>query len=76
LGAEVRGTLLEALEAYEKVLHFQRICLGEDADPEGAPSGYLSALCVMFDQPDINTCTAYLADKQKEVRSAFSKLLG
>jgi len=75
LSDDSREKLATAFHLYEKILHLQRICFGENADIEKAPTGFIQQLCRIFDLPDLKTCRAALSSTQNQTRELFKQIM-
>ena len=73
--ANVKETLLAALEAYGKIVQHMRICCGADVDIEAAPPGFAGTLCNLLELPDLKACQGHLQAPQAEVRKQFTEIM-
>ncbi len=70
-----REQLVGALDLYDIVTHFQRICLDEPVTVSSAPEGLRDLICAATGLPDLRTVEGHLKQTQKAVRSALKRIL-
>lgn len=68
--------LLTAFKTQCRILHLQRVCIGEFQGDEKIPDGFKPVLCSALELPDIASCESLLQDQKKTTRQIFNRLLG
>ena len=73
--ANVKETLLAALDTYGKIVQHMRICCGADVDIMAAPPGFAGTLCDLLELPDLKACEGHLQATQAEIRKQFIQIM-